>query len=249
MLPTVPADPSNSLLTVAGFSKRYGTVAALTDVTFSIRPGEVLGLIGPNGAGKTTLFECVAGMLHPSSGQLIQAGRPLAPRDRSALLFYLPDAIAPWPSQTVRWALEFIVGFFDGRADDVDGVVRDLALGPLMDAPMGHLSKGQRKRALLGLGLLTPQRILLIDEPFDGLDLRQSREVSALLRAQCARGRTLFVSIHQIADAARVCDRFVLLSGGRVCGEGTLDDLMTLAAARGRADADRSLEEVFLALT
>jgi ABC-2 type transport system ATP-binding protein len=101
--------------------------------------------------------------------------------------------------------------------------------------PIGALSKGQRKRALLAIGLLTPQPILLADEPFDGLDLRQTREVAQALRDYAAQGRTMFLSIHQIADAARVCDRFVLLSGGRAVGEGTFDG--------------RDLEEVFLALT
>src|SRR6185436_13568033 len=103
-----------------------------------------------------------------------------------------------------------------------DDVVRDLGLEPLLDSAIGTLSKGQRKRALLAIGLLTPQPILLADEPFDGLDLRQTREVAETLRARARDGRTMFLSIHQINDAARVCDRFVLLSGGRVCGEGTL---------------------------
>jgi ABC-type multidrug transport system ATPase subunit len=92
------------------------------------------------------------------------------------------------------------------------------------------------------MGLLTPQPVLLADEPFDGLDLRQTREVARVLRSHTATGRTLFSSIHQISDAARVCDRFVLLSGGRVCGEGTLSEL---CAASGAKD----LEEAFLALT
>ena len=95
--------------------------------------------------------------------------------------------------------------------------------------------------------LMTPQPCLLADEPFDGLDLRQTREVASVLRAHARRGRTLFLSIHQISDAARVCDRFVLLSSGRVCGEGTLNEVSGLAELRtGTASAD--LEEVFLAL-
>jgi ABC-2 type transport system ATP-binding protein len=92
--------------------------------------------------------------------------------------------------------------------------------------------------------MLTPHPLLLADEPFDGLDLRQTREVGAALRAHAAGGRTIFLSIHQISDAARVCDRFVLLSAGRVCGEGTLDEL----AARAGAPSP-TLEDVFLALT
>jgi ABC-2 type transport system ATP-binding protein len=90
---------------------------------------------------------------------------------------------------------------------------------------------------------------MLADEPFDGLDLRQSRDIAQALRSFAGRGRTIVLSIHQVSDAARVCDRFVLLSGGRVCGEGTLDELTTLAQARDQSTAHGDLEEVFLALT
>ena len=158
------------------------------------------------------------------------------------MLFYLPDAVAPWPSESVRWALDYTIGFFQGREGLRDEVIARFDLAPILDSAIGTLSKGQRKRALLAIGLLTPQPMLLADEPFEGLDLRQTREVAAALRAHASGGRTLFLSIHQITDAARICDRFVLLSGGRICGEGTLKEL---SAATNRED----LEEVFLALT
>jgi ABC-2 type transport system ATP-binding protein len=252
------------LLQVTGLTKRYGRFTALSDVSFVIRPGEVLGLIGPNGSGKTTLFECLGGVLPADAGRVLVDGRTLAAHERSAAMFYLPDAIAPWPTQTVRWALDFTIGFFgtpEGPPEGgphgpnvgscfsrtYTGVVRELDLEPLLDSPIGTLSKGQRKRALLAIGLLTPQPVLLADEPFDGLDLRQSRDVARTLRAHAADGRTLVLSIHQITDAARVCDRFVLLSGGRVRGEGTFDELSEVATAHGAPAAD--LEEVFLALT
>lgn len=231
------------VLRVSGVSKTYGSLSALDGVSFSIRPGEVLGLIGPNGAGKTTLFECLAGVLPSDSGTRL-------PHEQA---FYLPDAITPWPAQTVRWGLDFVVGFFGGRAALREEVVHGLSLEPLLASRIGELSKGQRKRALLALGLLAPQPLLLVDEPFDGLDLKQSREVAATLRAHAAAGRTLFLSIHQIADAARLCDRFVLLSGGRVRGEGTIEELTLAAAARhpesGADPRFADLEEVFLALT
>jgi ABC-2 type transport system ATP-binding protein len=146
----------------------------------------------------------------------------------------------------VRWALAFVIGFFAGRAHLRDDIVGSLGLEPLLDSRLGTLSKGQRKRALLGIGLLTPQDILLADEPFDGLDLRQTRDVAGVLRSHAARGRTLVLSIHQIADAARICDRFVLLSGGRTRGEGTLREL---SASLCSPDQPVDLEEVFLALT
>jgi len=262
------------LVQINGLTKRYGHLTALSEVAFSIRPGEVLGLIGPNGSGKTTLFECLGGVLAADGGRVLLDGRTLSSSERTATMFYLPDGIAPWPAQTVRWALRFATGFFGdaepvGPAEagrpvqegpsrvavgasgfsrtSVDDVIGEFDLEPLLDSPIGTLSKGQRKRALLAIGLLTPQPILLADEPFDGLDLRQSRDVARILRAHAAAGRTLVLSIHQITDAARVCDRFVLLSGGRVRGEGTLDELSAVSAAHGVQSAD--LEEVFLALT
>jgi ABC-type multidrug transport system ATPase subunit len=236
------------LLQVRHFTKRYGSLAALSDVSFSVREGEVLGLIGPNGSGKTTLFECMGGVLPLDQGSLLRDGRPLGERTRAAALFYLPDHIVPWPAQSVRWAIDFTLGFFRGRTHLRDEVIDRLDVDPLLSAPIGSLSKGQRKRALLAIGLLMPQPLLLADEPFDGLDLRQSRDVAQTLRSYASAGRTMFLSIHQIRDAARVCDRFVLLSGGRARGEGTLQELAAAAAARGCTAGD-DLEEVFLALT
>jgi ABC-2 type transport system ATP-binding protein len=226
------------LFEVSNLSKRFGTIHALSGVSFQVRAGEVLGLIGPNGAGKSTLFECLAGVLPYDSGVIRPDG------DRSGLLFYVPDGIAPWPSQSVGWALDFTIGFLGGRGEIRDEIIGQLDLHPLLHQPIGTLSKGQRKRALLAIGLLTPQPALLIDEPFDGLDLRQAREIAAAIRAHAGRGRTMFLSIHQISDAARFCDRFVLLSSGRVCGEGTVPELAALAAI-----PRQDLEEVFLALT
>jgi len=233
-----------TLIEVRHLRKRYSRVVALDDVSFDVRSGEVLGLIGPNGAGKTTLFECMAGVLPYDSGSVEVAGAVPMDGSSAPAMFYVPDSITPWPAQPLQWALEFSAGFLGpvGQSRMAD-VVEALDLRPLLNTRVGTLSKGQRKRALLGIGLLTQSAVLLVDEPFDGLDLRQTRAVASLLRAHTAGGRTLFLSIHQITDAARVCDRFVLIGGGRICGTGTLDEL---SAASG-APAD--LEEVFLALT
>jgi ABC-2 type transport system ATP-binding protein len=239
------------MVSIDGLTKSYGRLTAVAGVSLSIRQGEVLGLIGPNGSGKTTLFECIAGVLPYEAGTITVGGKVVSPRARASQFFYLPDAIAPWPAQTVRWALEFTIGFFGPSGSTTrDEVVERLDLGPLLNSPMGTLSKGQRKRAVLAVGMLTPHPLLLTDEPFDGLDLRQTREVGAALRAHAAGGRTLFLSIHQISDAARVCDRFVLLSGGRVRGEGSLDELSrTLNPNPLNPLNPLNLEDVFLALT
>jgi ABC-2 type transport system ATP-binding protein len=233
---------SEVILQVTGLSKSYGKLPALQDVSFHVRRGEILGLLGPNGSGKTTLFECVAGVQPPDKGY-ISGG------SRSDILFYVADGIAPWPEQPLWWVLEFVLGFWGGPKDLYPDVVDGLELTSCLHTHVGALSKGQRKRALLAIGLLTPQPILMIDEPFDGLDLRQSREAVETLRWHKLHGRTLFLSIHQIADAANICDRFVLLNAGRVCAEGSADELTDLASSRsGRSDI-AGFEEVFLALT
>jgi ABC-2 type transport system ATP-binding protein len=232
------------LLSVEGISKRFGSNAVLKDVSFSVLDGEVLGLIGPNGAGKTTLFECVAGLLPSNGGAVRFKDQPLPLARRKDALFYMPDGIHPWADQTVKWALRFFEKLYRGANVKASSLAEPLKLDTLMKSRIGSLSKGERKRFLLALGLLTPHALLMLDEPFDGLDLRQTQDVMSLLKDQAHRGRTLMLSIHQLVDAARVCDRLVLLSAGEVAGEGTIAQLQSKAGL-----TQGGLEEVFLALT
>ena len=252
MTPTPQIAPGGSLterdrtgvIHVENMSRRFGAFWALEDATFTIRPGEILGLIGPNGSGKTTLFQCVAGVAPASRGSVSVNGAEIESSQRKHALFFVPDGIRPWPSQSVHWVLRFIAGVHRATNDARVRVIDRLGLQPLLGARLGQLSKGEHRRVMLAVGLLTPPPLLMLDEPFDGLDLRQTRDVMSVLRAHRDEGRTLFLSIHQLGDAARICDRFVLLSGGRIAGEGTLDELRERAGA-----GDGGLEEVFLALT
>ena len=211
---------------VSGIAKRFGSNVVLNDVSFTVLPGEVLGLIGPNGSGKTTLFECLAGMLPMDAGHA-----DLPP------FFYMPDGIRPWDGQQVGWVLKFFEGLHGAPAGRASELADTLKLRPFESTQVGSLSKGELKRLLLAMALLTPHPLLLLDEPFDGLDFRQTREVMTLLRSVAAQGRTLFLSIHQLTDAARICDRVILLSGGHVVGEGP------------PAQWPDGLEAAFLALT
>ena len=227
----------DEFLRVEGLTKRFGDRSVLDDVSFSVRRGEVLGLIGPNGAGKTTLFECLSGLMTTDRGAVSTQGKMLPATQRKASLFYLPDAIRPWAEQTVQKILKLFERLYARPRADVALLAEPLRLNEI-------LSKGELKRTLVALGLLTPQPLLLLDEPFDGLDLRQTREVMSLLKEHAASGRTLMLSIHQLADAGRVCDRLVLLSAGRVVGEGTIEELRAQASL-----STGGVEEIFLALT
>lgn len=234
----------SELLIVERLTKHFKTRCVLDDVSFAVRSGEVLGLIGPNGAGKTTLFECLAGLMPSSTGTVMFAGHPLHPAHRKDRLFYLPDAILPWADQSVRWILGFFERLYRRPDLNASALAGPLRLDELMRARIGSLSKGERKRLLLALGLLTSHELLLLDEPFDGLDLRQTRDVMTLLRSQAANGRTLMLSIHQLVDAGRVCDRLVLLAAGRVVGEGSIAELRAQTNLPGGG-----VEDIFLALT
>jgi ABC-2 type transport system ATP-binding protein len=239
---------------VRHFAKRFGAVIALRDVSFDVRHGEVLGLLGPNGAGKTTLLACLAGLAHPDQGSVQTDDRALTAAEQRALFFYLPDGISPWSAQPASWLLDFgdavfgrSVGreFGGGGADDalqID-ILRVLRIAELGARPIGTLSKGQRKRLLLAMALRTPHPVLLLDEPFDGLDLQLTREVIALMQRVAHAGRTLVLSIHNMQDAERVCDRLVLLDDGRAVAEGALAELRERAGLPNAA-----LDDVFLAL-
>ena len=242
----VAADASGArvLLRAAGLTKHFGDEAALADVTFEVRAGEILGLIGPNGAGKTTLLEAVAGLLPVDAGRVAWCGAPLPPARRRDVIFYMPDGIRPYSDQPVIRVLRFFAGVHRQPDRRVADAIAALELGAVLGKRVQALSKGFNRRLLLALALIAPHPLVLMDEPFDGFDLRQARAVAEVLRGAAASGRTFMLAIHQLADAERVCDRFLLLSHGCLRGEGTLDRLRE----RTRLPAAH-LEEIFLALT
>ena len=232
------------LMHVAAITKRYGDQHALADMSLDVHAGEVLGLIGPNGAGKTTLLEAIAGVLPIDAGRVLWRGSPLTLAQRREFIFYLPDGLRPWDDQYVGRVLEFFAGVYGKSDRAVAETVGALGLAPVLRKRVLALSKGYARRLMLALALLTPHPLLLMDEPFDGFDLRQTREIMGVLRDVAGRGRTFVLAIHQLLDAERVCDRFVLLADGRLRGVGTLDEL--------RAQTKKTsagLEDVFLALT
>ena len=232
------------LLEVSGLGKSYRDQVALADISFTAARGEILGIIGPNGAGKTTLLEALAGILPADAGLVLCHGKPVPAARRRDTMFYVPDGIRPYQDQFVTQVLTFFAGVYGKSTQRVAEAVVSAGLQPVLGKRIHALSKGYNRRLLLALGFLAPHPIVLMDEPFDGFDLRQTREIMNVLRDIARNGRTLVLAIHQLGDAARVCDRFVLLADGRVRGVGTLAELR---AQTGKPAA--GLEEVFLALT
>jgi ABC-type multidrug transport system ATPase subunit len=231
-----------STLDVVGLTKRYGSQIAIQDASFSVRQGEVLGIIGPNGAGKTTFLEAIAGVLPFDSGEIRWSGtRPRRARDR---IFYLPDGVRPYADQHVEHVLAFFAGVYRHSAGELSKITHSVGLDPVRRQRVSALSKGFARRLIWAIGLLAPHPVLLMDEPFDGFDLKQTREMMQQLRHIASGGRSFVLSIHQLRDAEQICNRIVLLAEGRVRGTGTLAEL------RAQTNLpDGTLEDIFLALT
>jgi ABC-2 type transport system ATP-binding protein len=177
-------------------------------------------------------------------GRITSNGEGIPEHRRRETLFYVPDGIRPYGEQYVIQVLAFMAGVFRRSAKDVEQTIAAAGLREVLGKRVNSLSKGFARRLLLALGFLAPHPVLLMDEPFDGFDLRQARDMMGVLRDMAANGRTLLLSIHQMTDAERICDRFVLLVDGTVRGAGTLEQL------RSRTGLPAGhLEDIFLALT
>ncbi len=231
-------------LNVSKINKRFGTYQALSDVSFTLLPGEILGLIGPNGSGKSTLLECITGLLPVDSGRVYRHDKLLSLNDKKDIVWYQPDNILPFAEQRVAAILLFFRQVHGVGRIDSQQLVDRLELSPVLGKTLKTLSKGYRRRTLLAMALLSRQPLLMLDEPFDGFDLRQSLVVMALLR-EYRKNRSMILSIHQLSEAEKICDRFLLLDQGQVLGIGNLVELRKQAGL----EATATLEEIFLAIT
>jgi ABC-2 type transport system ATP-binding protein len=244
-MPQPASGAARTLLRVEDLSKEIGRARILQDINFEIHEHEILGLIGPNGAGKTTLMECLAGLRPRTSGVFYEGSEAPPDWDPRRLMFYLPNGVAPYAD---FYTIEVLTLF--GRLHEVDPVrwerliVDELSLRPVLQKKVNALSKGNLQRLLIALALMSPQPLLALDEPFDGLDIHQTHAMMGILRGLRAQSRTLLLCIHQLPDAERICDRLLLLSGGRIVGIGTLPELRKQAGVN-----NGSLEDIFLALT
>lgn len=216
-------------------SKRYETVTAVEDVTFEVRPGEVLGFLGPNGAGKTTTMRMLAGFVMPTAGKAFICGHdveaePLAAKER---LGYLPEGAPSYGEMRVRRFLEFIADLrrLEGarRRQRLDYVIGRLQLASVLEQSIDTLSKGFRRRVGLAQAIIHDPPVLILDEPTDGLDPNQKFEVRALIN-EMARDKIIVISTHILEEVDAVCNRAIIIARGRIVA----DDTPLKLAARSR---------------
>lgn len=237
------------MIEVSGFSKRYDGTQAVTDLSFSVARGEILGLVGLNGAGKTTTLRSICGILTPTAGRILVGGFDVVkqPVEAKRRLAYVPDTPHPFELLTVAEHLKFI-GLAYGApyaGENVDALLHRLELHEKRDAFASTLSRGQQQKLAIACAFLRAPEALLLDEPLTGLDPAGMRVMRDAVAEEAARGAAVIVSSHQLELVERMCSRVLVLHRGKLRALGTLEEVRAIACK----DATASLEDVFFALT
>ena len=218
--------------------KHYGPVRALTGIDLSVEPGSVLALLGPNGAGKSTLFGCLLGLVRPTRGDIQLRGKPVTDADRQRC-GYLAERIALYPQRTVLENGLFFAGLRNQPAAELECQLKRVGLYAVQDRPVRQLSKGMLQRLGLAIALCGQPELLVLDEPFNGLDPALLDGLQRILREENARGATLLVSTHTISAVEPLATHVAVLLQGRLVACSAVD---ALCAQHG---AEASLEAVY----
>ncbi len=239
---------TEALVSASSLCKSFGPKQALSDLSFAIPPGRVCGLLGPNGAGKTTLFRLITGLLRATSGEMRIGGRD-AFADRvevMRLVGFLPDEPVFYSYLSGREILELSAGMHGldvtATLQRMAPVIAQLRMADDLGNYAEDYSRGMKKKLGLLLTLLHQPRLLVLDEPTNGLDLESTHLFYDLVRAEAGRGTTVLFSTHLIDHVARLCSHVIVINEGRLVTQGPLDELRL---RHGGA----SLEDVFLQLT
>ena len=235
------------MLDVRGLSKRYGDVRAVDDLSFTVKPGEVLGLVGPNGAGKTTTLRTVAGIIPPNAGRVFVAGHDLLadPIGAKRSLAFFPDEPRLFDYLTVRQHLTFVARIYGVRDYErrAEPLLDEFEIADKADRLPGELSRGMKQKLAIVCGLLHDPTVMFFDEPLTGLDPLGIRRMKDSIRQRARAGSTIVLSSHLMGLLEEVCSHVLILKGGRKIADGPLSQVSALFS---RGGASTTLEEAFI---
>lgn len=232
------------MLQIKQLTKHYGTKTAVDGLTLTIQPGEIYGFLGPNGAGKTTTLKCCCGILQPDSGEVFVDGVSMQkePLQAKRKLAYLPDDPKLYEYMTGIQYLDFIANVYGvsdaARAERTRIYSERFDLNDALSQPIGAYSHGMKQKLAIISALLHAPKLILMDEPFVGLDPLASHQLKQTMRAFCDAGGAIFFSTHVLEVAEKLCDRVAIIKNGTLVRSGPIEKV------RG----DASLETVFLEL-
>jgi ABC-2 type transport system ATP-binding protein len=209
---------------------------AVNDIDFEIRPGEVVGLLGPNGSGKSTTVKMLLGLLYPTGGKITVFGRSPRAVETKREIGYLPEESYLYKYLTAEETLDFFGSLFNLSAKDrkerIDQLLEMVGLDHARRRRVGEFSKGMARRIGLAQAMINDPSFLILDEPTSGLDPLGCREVKDLILTLKRRGKTVLVTSHLLSDVEDICDRVIILYGGRIRAAGDLNDLLSVGDAQ-----------------
>ena len=237
------------MITIRSLTKRYGPKLAVDQLDLEIAEGEFFCFLGPNGAGKTTTIKMLTGLVRPTSGEALVGGHDIQtdPLAAKQLLGYVPDHPFLYEKLTGREFMRFVAGLYrmaeaelDDRCDDLLATFEILHMA---DQLVEHYSHGMRQKLSFASCFLHAPKVVVVDEPWVGLDPKNIRSVKTYLRQQTRQGLTVFMSTHSLSIAEEVADRVGIIHRGRLLHVGTVDEIKAISEHPG------NLEDVFLQLT
>ena len=245
------------MLEIENLTKRYGQHTVVDDLSFRCAAGEVLGFLGPNGAGKSTTMKMVTGFVPPSAGRVSVCGLDIdqASVEARRCIGYLPEGAPCYPEMTPSSFLEFIADIRGltpaERKTRLDSVIEALHLGPVLNQSIDTLSKGFKRRVGLAQAILHDPKVLILDEPTDGLDPNQKHEVRELIRSMAAN-KLIVLSTHILEEVEAVCTRAIIIANGSILADDTPEQLARRSrshnAVRLCVGANESFDQVQAAL-
>ncbi len=218
------------MLEVSKLSRSYGDFLAVNDVSFNIKSGEIVGLLGHNGAGKTTIMKMLSGFLEPDQGRIVLDGIDMATDAKSVqrLLGYLPENLPVYPEMPVADYLDYAADLKGLQGDlktaEIRRAVRATELASKLTAPIATLSRGYKQRVGVAQAILGKPRVLILDEPTNGLDPTQTEHMRALIR-DIAQHATVILSTHIMQEVDALCDRVLIVNAGKLVVDETLANL------------------------
>lgn len=235
---------------ISSLTKQFGSVKALNGLNFWVMPGEIYGLLGPNGAGKTTTIKIITGLIKPTSGWVkVRGFNPVKnPIEVKSRIGYIAEKPILYESLSPRDFLEFVASIRKTDQKITNSVVNQLAnafdMAKYFDTPIATLSMGMKQKVSLIAAFIHQPPILLLDEPFNGLDAKSSRIIKDLLSLHIKKGGAVLFSTHIMEVAEHLCTRIGIIYQGKLIAEGNLDQLKSRISCKSE-----TLEEVFLKLT
>ena len=232
------------MLKIEGFTKRYGEKVAVNNLNLHIAPGEIYGFIGHNGAGKTTTLKACCGLLAATEGTLLINGKSIAeePIACKKEMAYIPDNQDLYDFLTGYDYLNFVADVYGvskkDRNERIDEYGEMLGITEALSLPISEYSHGMKQKVAIISALVHAPKLILMDEPFVGLDPSASHQLKQLMKKHCEEGGAIFFSTHVLEVAEKLCHKVAIIKGGNLVASGTMDEV------RG----DSSLEEVFLEL-